>query len=195
VPTYDFFFFFILLFYFFIYRGSLKFNKQGINYFGKVVAHVSDLACSKVNKEAKLFPSILCTELHPTPKVWPKGFKDRGPSDDSIAIYIFPDNKRWLSYAQCLKILIRFVWISYSSPCLCSEQEFFDSLVIEMIRNDLAMRVVVTNAEFLVFTSTKLPLHLWSKLDGHSYKFQMPLHPTPEVFFGTSSSFFFGCSF
>ncbi|XP_010062139.2 uncharacterized protein LOC104449615 [Eucalyptus grandis] len=118
-----------------IWRGSLKFNKQGINYFGKVVAHVSDLACSKVNKEAKLFPSILCTELHPTPKVWPKGFKDRGPSDDSIAIYIFPDNK--------------------------SEQEFFDSLVIEMIRNDLAMRVVVTNAEFLVFTSTKLPLHLW----------------------------------
>lgn len=85
---------FLLLFYFFIYRGSLKFNKQGINYFGKVVAHVSNLACSKVSEEAKLFPSLLSTELHPRLKVWPKGFKNWGPGDHSIAIYIFPDNKR-----------------------------------------------------------------------------------------------------
>ncbi|XP_056164265.1 uncharacterized protein LOC115664325 isoform X2 [Syzygium oleosum] len=118
-----------------IWRGSLKFNKQGINYFGKVVAHVSNLACSKVSEEAKLFPLLLSTELHPRLKVWPKGFENWGPSDHSIAIYMFPDNK--------------------------SEQEFFDSLVVEMIRNDLAMRAVVTNAELLVFTSTKLPLHLW----------------------------------
>ncbi|KAF8026480.1 hypothetical protein BT93_F3072 [Corymbia citriodora subsp. variegata] len=145
-----------------IWRGSLKFNKQGINYFVKVVAHMSDLACSRVSEEAKLFPSVLCTELHPRPKVWPKSFKDQSPGDHSIAIYIFPDNK--------------------------SEQEFFDSLVVEMIRNNLAMRAVVTNAELLIFTSTKLPLHLWrfqskfylwgvfrskqplpvSKVDGHT---------------------------
>ncbi|XP_030515822.1 uncharacterized protein LOC115729392 [Rhodamnia argentea] len=118
-----------------IWRGSLKFNKQGINYFGKVVAHVSNIACRKVSEEAKLLPSLLCTELHSRPEVWPKGFKNCGPSDDSIAIYIFPDNKR--------------------------EQEFFDSLVVEMIVNDLALRAVVSNAELLVFTSTKLPLHLW----------------------------------
>lgn len=39
----------------------------------------------------------------------------------------------------------------------------FDSLVNDMISQDLAMRVVIENAELLIYTSRILPMDCWSE--------------------------------
>lgn len=43
-------------------------------------------------------------------------------------------------------------------------KQVFEQLVEEMIREELAFRALVQNAELLIFTSTELPLRYWSKL-------------------------------
>ncbi|PKI57459.1 hypothetical protein CRG98_022110 [Punica granatum] len=132
-----------------IWRGGIWINKHKDNYSCNIVAHVSRLACSRVNKEAKLFPEMLYCELHRRSSVWPRGFEQYGPRDDSIALYFFPEN----------------------FPCpvrLFSDERVFKNLISEMIRSDLAIRAMVAHAELLVFTSTKLPIRLW-RFQGKLY--------------------------
>ncbi|XP_062159579.1 uncharacterized protein LOC133866932 isoform X2 [Alnus glutinosa] len=117
-----------------IWRGSLSIcNKR----FGTVglVAHLSNLACPKVFEEAKLIPGLLSAELLCRSGVWPKGFGERGPTDQSIALYFFPENE--------------------------SDEKAFQILVDSMIGQDLALRSVVQNAELLVFSSKLLPPKYW----------------------------------
>ncbi|KAK4747646.1 hypothetical protein SAY87_014232 [Trapa incisa] len=120
-----------------IWRGSLQIRKHRGVYSCKIVAHMSQLACARVTEEAKLFPETLYSELQPRLTLWPKGFEGCGPVDDNIALYLFPRSKR--------------------------DENVFKKIICEMIRNDLAIRATVTHAELLVFSSTKLPLRLWSE--------------------------------
>ena len=54
---------------------------------------MSDLACSKVVEETGHFPEVLHAELLPRDKVWPESFKSRRPTDQDIALFIFPDTE------------------------------------------------------------------------------------------------------
>ncbi|XWS15240.1 hypothetical protein CRYUN_Cryun35bG0077700 [Craigia yunnanensis] len=99
------------------------------------IAHLSSLACLKVCETAKCLPQLLRLELLPKCDVWPKGFKRWGPTEESIALYFFPNNER--------------------------ETEIFDSLVDKMICGDLGMRAVVQDVELLVYTSNTMPLQFW----------------------------------
>ncbi|XP_038899416.1 uncharacterized protein LOC120086715 isoform X2 [Benincasa hispida] len=117
-----------------VWRGTLNFWNQSISRVCVVVAHVSSLACSKVYEEAKMLPELLSVELLRRCDVWPRGFKKLGPTDQSIALYFFPDEE---------------------------SQKAFDLLVNAMMCQDLAMKAVLKNAELLVFTSSMLPMRYW----------------------------------
>ncbi|XP_015579032.2 uncharacterized protein LOC8285089 isoform X2 [Ricinus communis] len=118
-----------------IWRGSLSIQDKKFSIMVGLVAHVSNLACLKVSEEAKSMPTSLSPELLPRSIMWPKGFAESGPRDDSIALYFFPDSVR--------------------------NEKAFDSLVNDMIQYDIAMRVIVQNAELLIFSSTLLPIEFW----------------------------------
>lgn len=131
------------------WRGSLSIMNKDFSIISGLVAHLSSLACAKVFEEAKLLPMLLFPDLVCRVDVWPKAFESCGPSDQSIALYFFPDNK--------------------------SNEKDFDNLVVSMIQEDLAMRAVLDNAELLVFTSSVLPeqfqrfqtkLYLWGAFRG-----------------------------
>ncbi|KAL5776693.1 hypothetical protein ACOSP7_009619 [Xanthoceras sorbifolium] len=117
-----------------IWNGSLSISNENYGTVG-LVAHLSSLACSKVVEEAKLLPWLLCLELLPRSDVWPRSFEKWGLSDDSIALFLFPNSER--------------------------EEMVYDSLVEDMISQDLAMRTWVKSAELLVFTSKILPSQFW----------------------------------
>ncbi|XP_062022082.1 ASI1-immunoprecipitated protein 2-like isoform X1 [Rosa rugosa] len=131
------------------WRGSLSIMNKDFSIISGLVAHLSSLACAKVFEEAKLLPMLLFPDLVCRVDVWPKAFESCGPSDQSIALYFFPDSK--------------------------SNEKDFDNLVVSMIQEDLAMRAVLDNAELLVFTSSVLPkqfqrfqtkLYLWGAFRG-----------------------------
>ncbi|TXG62476.1 hypothetical protein EZV62_009470 [Acer yangbiense] len=123
-----------------IWNGSLSLmSSEKYRTVGGLVAHLSSLACCKVFEEAKLLPGLLCLDLLPRSSVWPKSYEKIGPSDDSIGLFLFPNNER--------------------------DEKVYNSLVNDMISQDLAMRGSVKNAELLIFTSQILPLHLWTFTD------------------------------
>ncbi|KAL0421359.1 UNVERIFIED_CONTAM: hypothetical protein Slati_3158800 [Sesamum latifolium] len=83
-------------------------------------------------------------EILPRSYVWPKSFEVSGPTEDNIAVYFFPS--------------------------LMKYEKVYDYLVFEMMRDDVAIRATVKNAELLIFTSIELParfrrfqgkLYLW----------------------------------
>ncbi|KAK0576219.1 hypothetical protein LWI29_013847 [Acer saccharum] len=117
-----------------IWNGCLSLGHENYGTVG-LVAHLSSLACSKVVEEAKLLPWLLCLELLPRSDVWPQSFEKCGPSDDNIALFLFPKDE--------------------------IEEMVYDSLVDDMISQDLAMNALVKNAELLVFTSKMLPSQFW----------------------------------
>lgn len=80
------------------YRGGLQISEHKAGYSCRIVAHLSQLACSRVSEEAKLFPGMLSSELRPRSTVWPKGFEHSGPRDGNIALYFFPDSERCRFY-------------------------------------------------------------------------------------------------
>ncbi|KAF7821819.1 putative chromatin regulator PHD family [Senna tora] len=118
-----------------IWRGSLLIRDQSIGKVDGLVAHVSSLACSKVLDETNQFPRLLLADLLERSVVWPTGFKESGPTDESIALYFLPETER--------------------------DEKIFDKLVHDIISDDLALRVIVENAELLVFPSTVLPTQSW----------------------------------
>ncbi|XVF39116.1 hypothetical protein PTKIN_Ptkin01aG0009600 [Pterospermum kingtungense] len=99
------------------------------------IAHLSSLACLKVCETAERLPEFLRLDLLPRCDVWPKGFKISGPSEESIALYFFPNDER--------------------------ETKTFEGIVDKMISQDLGMRAVVKDVELLVYTSNILPQHCW----------------------------------
>ncbi|XP_031284677.1 uncharacterized protein LOC116143372 isoform X3 [Pistacia vera] len=115
--------------------GSLYLSNEKYGTVGGLAAHLSTMASSRVFEEAKRFPELLCLELLPRSAVWPNNFIKRGPSDDNIALYLFPNND----------------W----------DGKVYNSLVDDMVSHNLAMRSVLENAELLVFTSNVLPFQFW----------------------------------
>ncbi|XP_019190342.1 PREDICTED: uncharacterized protein LOC109184758 isoform X2 [Ipomoea nil] len=125
-----------------IWRGSFNFWNANYSIVDGLVAHLSVKACEKVYKQACVMPSLLHLEMHRKSDVWPDTFSPSGPTDDHIALYFFPADSR------------------------CEKR--IDDLVNLMIREDLAMRVFLSNAELLVFTSNELPLRYW-KFQGKPF--------------------------
>lgn len=118
-----------------VWKGTLEFWNKSFASVCVLVAHMSSLACSKVYEEAKLIPELLPVELLRRCEVWPKGFEKLAPTDQSIALYFFPEGER--------------------------SQKAFDLLVNAMMCKDLALKAVLKNAELLVFTSSMLPMRYW----------------------------------
>ncbi|XP_028110582.1 uncharacterized protein LOC114309062 isoform X4 [Camellia sinensis] len=67
--------------------------------------------------------------------VWPKSFQKLPPTDDSIALYFFPDSER--------------------------DEKVFDILLDDIIEHNLALKALIGDAELLTFTSRELPQQYW----------------------------------
>ncbi|THF99359.1 uncharacterized protein LOC114313045 [Camellia sinensis] len=117
-----------------IWRGNFSIYNKDYGLLDGVVAHLSSKACPKVCEEASLLPALLRSEILPKTDVWPKSFQKSEPCDDHIGLYFFSEDKR------------------------------YESLVDDMMHQELALRAVVRNAELLVFPSTELPLLYWKFL-------------------------------
>ena len=78
---------------FLVNRGSMYFCNGTIRTVSGLLAHISNLACSQVAEETGHFPEVLHAELLPRDKVWPESFKSRRPTDQDIALFIFPDGE------------------------------------------------------------------------------------------------------
>ncbi|KAL7208565.1 hypothetical protein ACSBR1_030328 [Camellia fascicularis] len=117
-----------------IWRGSFSIYNKDYGLLDGVVAHLSSKACPKVCEEASLLPALLRSEILPKTDVWPKSFQKSEPCDDHIGLYFFSGDKR------------------------------YESLVDDMMHQELALRAIVRNAELLVFPSTELPLLYWKFL-------------------------------
>ncbi|WVY96149.1 hypothetical protein V8G54_028300 [Vigna mungo] len=118
-----------------IWRGSIYFCNETIGAVSGLLAHMSDLACSKVVEETGHFPEVLHAELVPRSTVWPESFKSREPTDQDIALFFFPDSE--------------------------GAEKVFDALVDDVISHEYAIRFVAKNAELLIFPSTDLPISCW----------------------------------
>ncbi|KAL8534137.1 hypothetical protein ACS0TY_010228 [Phlomoides rotata] len=94
-------------------------------------AFVSSKACQKVRDAAASFGEVLNFEILPAATLWPKSFRQSGPTGDDIALYFFPP--------------------------LPLHEPLYDALILEMIAGDLAMQAFVHNSELLIFTSDELP--------------------------------------
>ena len=86
-------------------------------------------------------------------------FKSQG---QVMTILLFISFRRTEGDGVNVHVLIQFLCFLYLSPCFiffpcvvfwCSDENVFDSLVNNMINQDLAMRAVLEEAELLVFTS------------------------------------------
>jgi len=78
---------------FLVNRGSIYFSNETIGAVSGLLAHVSNLACSKAVEETGHFPEVLHAELVPRSIVWPESFKSREPTDQDIALFFFPDSE------------------------------------------------------------------------------------------------------
>ncbi|KAL3840089.1 hypothetical protein ACJIZ3_024680 [Penstemon smallii] len=124
-----------------IWRGSFNLQNQKNDILNGLMAHISNKACHKVYEEASQFQPVLHLEMLPKSDVWPKSFEISEPTSDNIALYFFPSE---------------------------ISKRVFDLLLDEMVREELAMRTYVQNAELLVFPSDLLPLQYW-KFQGKYY--------------------------
>lgn len=124
-----------------IWRGNFNILNQDDTVEG-LAAHLSSKACRMVYNEARMFPTSLQLQILPRAVVWPKSFEKSAPTEDNIAMYIFPMDTRYTSS--------------------------FDLLVNKMTQQKLAMKGSTENAELLVFTSTELPLS-YSKFRDKCY--------------------------
>ena len=75
-------------------RGRFDIVNKKDDIFEGFVAHLSSRACPQMIDEARLLPALLQLEMVPKSLVWPKSFQTIKPSDDNIALYIFPADRR-----------------------------------------------------------------------------------------------------
>lgn len=78
---------------FLVNRGSMYFSNETIGPVSGLLVHLSNVACSKVVEETGHLPEVLHAELLPRSTVWPESFKIRGPTDQNIALFFFPDSE------------------------------------------------------------------------------------------------------
>ncbi|KAM7507871.1 hypothetical protein LguiA_018324 [Lonicera macranthoides] len=151
-----------------IWRGSFSTSSKKYDTIDGFVAHLSSKACPKVWKEASFLPQSICLEMLPKADVWPKSFQISQPSDESIALYFFPVDKRCnfsRLYIEKQDVLPFILVLRHSEQCY---EKVFDRLVEDLMCKELAMRTTVQNAELLVFTSLELPLLQW-RFQGKYY--------------------------
>ncbi|KAF2284378.1 hypothetical protein GH714_021286 [Hevea brasiliensis] len=121
-----------------IWGGSFRIqNKKNSTFFG-LVAHLSSKACTKAEEVAKALPMRLNVAIVSRSEAWPQRFQIEPPTDESIALYFFPQHER--------------------------DEKVFDDLMDDLIIHDQALKAVINNVELLVFSSRELPPEHWRKL-------------------------------
>ncbi|KAL0285111.1 UNVERIFIED_CONTAM: hypothetical protein Scaly_2828800 [Sesamum calycinum] len=110
------------------WRG--RFNIPSHNLYINVAAHVSNKACMKVLEVASTMPELLCLEMLPRLDVWPASFKSSPPTEQSIALFFFPEGRG---------------------------EEILDCLLNDAICTDFALKGMIGKAELLIFSSLQLP--------------------------------------
>lgn len=149
-------------------RGSLNILSQKYEDIDELIAHISNKACYKVYEAASQFQPVLRAEMLPKTDIWPNSFKKAEPNGDNIALYFFPSKIRYQLLLSIMSFVKQFFICSYFDMIFLyspmDSKQVFEQLVDEMIREELAFRALVQNAELLIFTSTELPLRYWSKL-------------------------------
>ncbi|KAL0314431.1 UNVERIFIED_CONTAM: hypothetical protein Sangu_2287500 [Sesamum angustifolium] len=113
------------------WRG--RFNIPSHNLYINVAAHVSNKACMKVLEVASTMPELLCLEMLPRLDVWPASFKSSPPTEQSIALFFFPEGRG---------------------------EEILDCLLNDAICTDFALKGMIGKAELLIFSSLQLPENL-----------------------------------
>lgn len=125
-----------------IWCGCFSINNGHFDTIDGLAAQVSTKACSKVFDVTSLLPTVLCMEMLPRIRLWPKIFDISKPTNEDVALYFFQENQRY--------------------------DNAFDVLINDMIVQDLAMRAFVENTELLIFSSVELPLES-KKFEGRHY--------------------------
>eukprot|EP01018_Ginkgo_biloba_P014053 Gb_40677 [translate_table: standard] len=136
----------------FLWRGSFKIidKVSGYQVYDGIQAHPSNRASPKVYEVSRKFPSQLLLEQVERCDAWPKRFQESPPTDEDIALYIFP--------AEIERCKMSYV-----------------KLLEDTIKRDQAMRVYLDCAELLIFSSNQLPenshrfegrMYLWGVFRG-----------------------------
>ncbi|XP_059624448.1 PHD finger-containing protein 1-like isoform X2 [Cornus florida] len=118
-----------------IWRGSFRIGNKKDKILVGIMAHLSSKACSKVSDAASLLPPKVDVEILPRCDAWPKSFKRLPPTNDSIALYFFPEYER--------------------------DEKVFDRLLDEIIEHNLSLKAEINDVDLLVFSSLELPQQNW----------------------------------
>ncbi|KAK0603318.1 hypothetical protein LWI29_003687 [Acer saccharum] len=125
-----------------IWRGCFKINSVKYETSVGLVAHLTrrgwPRGCDAVPVTS--LPLQLTVEISSKSDVWPQRFQISAPSVDSIVLYFFPEYE--------------------------SDEKVFDALLDDMIDKDLALKATTKDAELFVFSSLKLPIDHWRKLNN-----------------------------
>ncbi|KAH6838288.1 hypothetical protein C2S53_020314 [Perilla frutescens var. hirtella] len=101
----------------------------------EILAHLSNKSCLKVSDAAATLPPMLDVILLDKHVAWPKSFRAAPPTAASIGLYFFPACER--------------------------DERVYDSLLEEVIKRELILKVMLDNVELLIFSSSELPLQHW----------------------------------
>ncbi|KAL5720379.1 hypothetical protein ACHQM5_013051 [Ranunculus cassubicifolius] len=101
--------------------------------FDHLQAHLSAHACSKVAETAKLMPAIVSTKMIPRLEIWLNSFGESAPTVKNIGLYIFPTRKS-------------------------AGVKAFDQMMGQITELDCALKVLLDNAQLLLFSSAQLPV-------------------------------------
>ncbi|XP_065876015.1 PHD finger-containing protein 1-like [Euphorbia lathyris] len=118
-----------------IWRGCLRIQNNNNATIIGVVAHLSSKCCAKVKDSIKELPMLLNAAIFPRCDVWPWKFQIEQPTDECIAVYLFPEHER--------------------------DEKHFDHLMNGMIIHDQALKVVMKTVQLFVFSSRQLPSEHW----------------------------------
>ncbi|KAL5719016.1 hypothetical protein ACHQM5_011854 [Ranunculus cassubicifolius] len=121
------------------WRGSFDISGEIID---DLAVHLSANACWKVAETAKLMPVTVSTKIVPRLEIWPKNFLESAPTVDNIGLYLFPESESGI--------------------------KAFDQMMGQIIELDRALKVLLDNAELLLFSSTQLPVRYW-RFNGKFY--------------------------
>ncbi|KAL8519037.1 hypothetical protein ACS0TY_010109 [Phlomoides rotata] len=116
-----------------VWHGQSEFNDR----YYRFNAFLSSKSCQGVRRMAGELKPGIQFQMFPRSYLWPKSFRRSGPTDDAIALFFFPPQPE--------------------------DEKSYDSLVNEMICDDLAMTAYVEDRDLsiyndlLIFTSVELP--------------------------------------
>lgn len=88
-------------FFLIVNRGSFEILNEA---YGPIKAHLSERACEKVCITAAILPPVLqMVKLSSELDGWPRSFNNSTPNGDDIALYFFPDDKRYWDLVSIYK--------------------------------------------------------------------------------------------